>query len=77
MEDRRYPVLMTGGGKAIFFSLPQNIQTGVVAQPTSYLMVPADFPGLKQTGLEANRSPILEPKLRLNGAVPQIPHMPS
>jgi len=38
MEDRRYPALMPGGGKRIFFSLLQNIQYGVAAQSASYLM---------------------------------------
>jgi len=27
MEDRRYPVLMTGGGKTIFFSLCKTFRT--------------------------------------------------
>jgi len=38
MEDRRYPVLMPGGGNRLFFSLLQSIQNGVVDQPVSYLM---------------------------------------
>ena len=44
MEDRRYPVLMPGGGKRIFFSLLQNTQNGVVAQPATYLMGTGGLP---------------------------------
>jgi len=38
MEDRKYSVLMPGGGKGILSSLLQNTQNGIVAQPASYLM---------------------------------------
>jgi len=48
MEDRRYPVLMPGGGKRVFYSLLQNTQNGAVAQPASCLMgtgrLPRDKP---------------------------------
>ena len=76
MEDRRNPALMPGGGKRLSFSVLHNIQNGVVDQPDSYLRGTGRLPRDKVNWGEADRSPILEPKLRLNGVVLPLLHIP-
>jgi hypothetical protein len=56
----------------------QRVHPGYVAHPAPYLMGTwGCFPEDKRPAREADRSPHLAPRLRMNGAVPPLPHTSS
>jgi hypothetical protein len=78
-----FPYGMDGRGVGVRFPagvrfLPDNVQTGSLAHPTSYTICTVDYsPGGKAVGHEGDDSPPTCAEVKIAGATPPFPHRSS